>query len=135
MRNQTITSEASGNAKAKVTLIPGDFPKDVYVAANPIDAWLSESSGKVNLTLLCAAYDADALVKSFQEGMAEQGWAVVASSKPPHGTITTSPKTDASPPSPSALFQTKICSESRSCCRAKSSFLLLILSTRSELPN
>lgn len=86
--------EASGNAEPKVTLIPGDFPKDVYIAENPTDAQFSESGGKVNLTLLFAGSDADALVKSFQEGMAEQGWTEVTSSKLPLGTITNFSKDD-----------------------------------------
>lgn len=85
--------EDDGNEKT-IASIPDDFPSDIYVVDGAKVIEFKEIGGKKNLILDYPASDSDDFVESYQNGMSEQGWTVVASSKLPIGTITNFSKDD-----------------------------------------
>lgn len=87
-QDATVVEESPDNA------IPDDFPSDIYVADGQTTAELRDIGGKKNLILDYPASDEDEFIKGYQDGMAEKGWAVVASSKLPIGTLTNFSKDD-----------------------------------------
>lgn len=88
------TPAASAEDEGTAKLIPDSFPEDIFVAEGREVIDFKEMGGKMNLILNYPATDIDEFIKSFQDGMAAQGWTVVASSKLPIGTLTNFSKDD-----------------------------------------
>ncbi|MEM8733934.1 MAG: hypothetical protein AAGG44_06925 [Planctomycetota bacterium] len=95
------TDNSASKSKTEVQLpaaaeedLTNSIPKDIYIAEEYLSSQMAEIAGKQNVILEYEVDDIESFIESFHDGMKEQGWVLVTSSKLPIGTLANFSKDD-----------------------------------------